>query len=94
VKGRATYIFQVHLDGWIYRGARVLDHSHPPGLCVCEEGRGLFKLRLLTAPFQKKIDDFVAQIISANFGGIGSCEVIGLFVDFLTESSHSILASA
>ena len=67
-------------------------HSYPPGLCVCEEGQGLFKLQLLTAPFPKRLDDFVAQIISTNFDGIGSFEVIGLFVDFLTEFSHSILA--
>jgi hypothetical protein len=30
----------------------------------------------------------------ANFDGVGSCEMIGLVVDFLTESGHVWLASA
>jgi hypothetical protein len=58
-KNGTMYIFHMHLDARIYREARVFDHSHPPGLCVCEEGRGLFELRLLTAPFQKRLDDVV-----------------------------------
>jgi hypothetical protein len=37
--GVATYIFHVHLDAWIHRGACVFDNAHPPGLRVGEERR-------------------------------------------------------
>ena len=67
---------------------QVLDDAHPPGLCEGEEGRCLFKFRNLTAPFQERPHHFVAYIVPANFDVIGTREMTGLIVDFLTESSQ------
>ena len=36
-KNRTACIFHVHLDGWVYRSARELDHSYSSGFCVGEK---------------------------------------------------------
>jgi hypothetical protein len=54
-----AYIFHVHLDHRIHRNSCIFNDSHPPGPCVDEERRRRCYPRDLTAPFQKRPDDFV-----------------------------------